>query len=226
MTGRTNTLGIVVADPANQAHILVMHGIQTSTSASDTRPLIMHGRADPTTERELVDAFLDLRVDGLIFLGSTLPSEELTAIGERLPVAVVGRRLPADSVDVVVADSRTGARLAVAHLVELGHQSIAHIDATLTKDEPQCRAGYLAEMEQHGLAPIVVAGSLQQAGGEAAARELLEGDETPTAIFAASDLSVSIGAHDMLPVLIQVDKESTWTRRKVKGFIRVIPRRG
>ena len=63
VTGRTNTVGIVVADPANQAHILVMRGIQTSTSASDTRPLIMHGRADPTTERQLVDAFLDLRVD-------------------------------------------------------------------------------------------------------------------------------------------------------------------
>ena len=126
-----------------------------------------------------------------------LPTEELASIGEQLPVAVVGRRMPTDSVDVVVADSRTGARLAVDHLVDLGHQRIAHIDATLTKDEPQCRAGYLAGVEAHGLAPIVVAGSLQQGGGEAAARELLDGDGLPTAIFAASDLSV-LGAREVI----------------------------
>jgi len=52
-------------------------------------------------------------------------------------------------------------------------------------------------VEAHGLTPNVVAGSLQQAGGEAAARQLLEGDELPTAIFAASDLSV-LGAREVI----------------------------
>jgi DNA-binding LacI/PurR family transcriptional regulator len=197
VTGRTDTVGILVSDPRNEAHTLVMHGIQESTSAAGSRPLIMHGRTDPQLERQLVDAFLDIRVDGLIFLGSELPSEQLTAIGEQLPVAIVGRRLPPDSVDVVVADSRTGARLAVEHLVELGHRRIAHIDATLARDEPQCRAGYLDGMEHHGLTPIVVAGSLYQEGGEAAAQQLLDLDDTPTAIFAASDLS-ALGAREVL----------------------------
>ena len=196
VTGRTNTIGVVVSDPLNQAHILVMHGIQASTSASDSRPLIMHGRADAAMERRLVDAFLELRVDGLIFLDSTLPNDELTALGQQLPVAVVGRPMPADSVDVVVADGNAGARLGVEHLVGLGHRKIAHIDATLAKDHPQCLAGYLAGMEHHELAPVVVAGSLQQDGGEAAARQLLEKGDLPTAVFAASDLS-ALGAREV-----------------------------
>ena len=197
VTGRTNTIGVVVSDPLNQAHILVMRGIQASTSASESRPLIMHGRADAVMERELVDAFLDLQVDGLIFLGSVLPAEELTAIGRQLPVAVVGRRMPADLLDVVVAERRTGARLAVEHLIELGHRRIAHIDATPAIDEPQCRAGYLAAMEHHGLDPVLAAGRLQQEGGEAAARQLLDQGDLPTAIFAASDLS-AIGAREVI----------------------------
>lgn len=58
-------------------------------------------------------------------------------------------------------------------------------------------AGYTATMESHGLTPNAVQGSLTQSGGESGATLLLEQDEFPTAIFAASDLAV-LGARDVM----------------------------
>ncbi len=197
VSGRSNTVGVVVSDPDTLAHTSIMRGIQASTATAGLSPLIMYGQQAAEREEAIVGTFFELRVDALIFLGSLLPIEQLATIGEQLPVAVVGRSMPADAVDVVVADSRAGAAQAVEHLVELGHREIAHIDATLSKADPECLVGYRSTMQAHDLEPNVVTGSLLQAGGESGARLLLEQDEFPTAIFAASDLS-ALGARDVI----------------------------
>jgi DNA-binding LacI/PurR family transcriptional regulator len=197
VSGRSHTIGVVISDPHNPAYASMMEGIQTSASAAGLSPLIMHGQQEAEPEDRIVDRFIEYRVDALIFLGSDLSSERLTAIGEQLPVVVVGRRMKSDALDVVTADSWSGAAQVVDHLVKLGHQHIGHIDATLSTAEPGCLAGYIATMEAHGLTPNVVTGSVTQAGGESGARQFLEQGRFPSGIFAASDLS-ALGAREVI----------------------------
>jgi DNA-binding LacI/PurR family transcriptional regulator len=197
VSGRSNTIGVVISDPHHDAHSTVMEGIHTATASAALKAIVMFGEREVEREREIVNTFLGLRVDGLIFLGSVLPIDQLEDLGKQLPVAVVGRRMPADAVDVIMADSRVGAAKAVEHLIELGHHNIGHIDATLSKAEPECLAGYRDAMEAHGLTPNVVPGSLTREGGESGARMLLEQDEFPTAIFVASDLA-ALGAREVI----------------------------
>ena len=197
VSGRTKTIGVIVSNEQDPSHPVAMEGIQTSASAAGLSPLIMHGRRTPEHETDAVETFMGLRVDAIIFIGSVLPTDQLNALGKQLPVAVTGRRMAAEAVDVIVADSRLGASLAVEHLIELGHHRIAHIDASLSEAEPQCLVGYRETMEAHNLDPNVVIGSLLQEGGESGARKLLEQKEFPTAIFAATDLA-ALGARDVI----------------------------
>lgn len=197
VSGKSNTVGVVISNPHNDAYASMMEGVYTSTAAAGLSPLILHGRRAAEAEDHVVDTFLDLRVDALIFLGSALSPARLTAIGEHLPVAVVGRHMNADGVDVVSADSWSGAAQAVEHLIGLGHEQIGHIDATESQVDPQCLAGYLATMKAHHLTPNAVTGSLTEAGGESGAKLLLEQDDFPTAIFVASDLA-AVGAREVI----------------------------
>jgi DNA-binding LacI/PurR family transcriptional regulator len=130
-------------------------------------------------------------VDGVILCGTILPSSVIRAFAERVPLVVLGRAVA--GVDVVASDNRLGARLAVEHLIGLGHRRIAHIDGGRGAGAAARRSTYAAVMREHGLAREVqvVPGNYTEQAGEAAARVLLAQHQPPTAIFAANDLCAS-----------------------------------
>ena len=91
-----------------------------------------------------------------------------------------------------MSENREGAALAVRHLHELGHERIATITGSLrTKPGSDRLDGYREEIERLGLEPrdeYVVEGDFYDESGYRGTRELLQLDEPPTALFAASDL--------------------------------------
>ncbi|GAA4238235.1 LacI family DNA-binding transcriptional regulator [Actinomadura meridiana] len=190
--GRTRLIGAIVADLHNPFFAEFLDGLQESLHGAGLRMLVGSGRWDPLFEAEAVEAFLEMRVDGLVLL-SVVP-ESLKEAAASVPVVVVGER-DVVGVDIVVDDDELGASLAVDHLVELGHRRIAHIEGARSTTARYRRAGYEKAMHRHGLtAEIVVeAGDFTEDGGYRAARALLRRDPRPTAIFAPNDL-VATGA--------------------------------
>jgi DNA-binding LacI/PurR family transcriptional regulator len=86
--------------------------------------------ADGRTEPDAVQALSDLRVDGLVLVGTPTVSavDQVNSLASPIPTVVAGTREPQlPSVDVVANDDYRGGRLAATHLVELGHRRIAHI---------------------------------------------------------------------------------------------------
>ena len=185
--GRTRLIGALVADLHNPFFAEFLDGLQESLHGEGLRMLVGSGRWDPQFEAEAVEAFLEMRVDGLVLL-SVVP-DSLKEAAKSVPVVVVGERDVA-GVDIVVDDDELGARLAVDHLVELGHRRIAHIEGSPSTTAHYRRSGYESAMRRHGLEERIVVepGDFTEEGGYRAALELLGGDPRPTAIFAPNDL--------------------------------------
>ncbi|MEV5707365.1 LacI family DNA-binding transcriptional regulator [Actinoallomurus sp. NPDC052274] len=185
--GRTRLIGALVADLHNPFFAEFLDGLQESLHGAGLRMLVGSGRWDPQFEAEAVEAFLEMRVDGLVLL-SVVP-ETLTDTAKNVPVVVVGER-DIEGVDIVVDDDELGGRLAIDHLVELGHRRIAHIEGAPSTTAHYRRAGYEHAMRRHGLEDRIVVepGDFTEEGGYRAAHKLLDHPEPPTAIFAPNDL--------------------------------------
>ena len=107
-------------------------------------------------------------------------------------------QLVGSEVPFVDVDSVGGARLAVEHLIEHGHERIGLITNAPPKytASAQREQGYKRALEEHGLTydrGLVRYGDFNEESGWHAMSELLEVVPPPTAVFAASDL-VAFGA--------------------------------
>jgi DNA-binding LacI/PurR family transcriptional regulator len=196
---RTMTIGVLLNDLHNPFFAEIADGILEAADRTDYRVLFSTGRRRPADEAHAVEAFLELRVDGIILVSPHIPAGQVESAAGEVPLAVVCRSLRSRTVDTVSNDERVGADLAVAHLVGLGHRRIVHIDGGSGAGGPPRRAGYRRAMRAHGLAELtrVVHGDFTELSGARAVSELLGDGDVPTAIFAANDLS-AVGAFDRL----------------------------
>lgn len=196
---RTNVLGVMLSDLHNTFFADVLDGIAERARDDDYRALVNTGHRTAGGEAEAIEALLELRTDGIILAAPILPTGPILEAARTVPVVLVSRTITSASIDSVTSDDAAGAALAVDHLVERGHRSIAHIDGGNGAGADGRREGYVASMRRHGLeqAARIAAGDYTEAGGARGVEELLAGGERPTAIFAANDLA-AVGALEAL----------------------------
>jgi LacI family transcriptional regulator, galactose operon repressor len=98
---------------------------------------------------------------------------------------------------VITSDNRNGCRIAVEHLLALGHRRIAYVrgSETFTADAPRL-AGFRKAVRRAGLAPAdtpELQGDGRFEGGERAVRELFRDGRRVTGIACYNDIT-AIGA--------------------------------
>lgn len=184
---RTRTVGVVIDDLSNPWFLALLEGLRPVLHEHALRPLLADGRGEP----DAINAMCELKVDGLVLVGSVSDSAvtQVNALGAAPPLVVAGTREPRlPQADVVNNDDLLGARAATRHLLELGHRRITHIVGEGEVGRLR-RIGYEGELADAGLAAVTVDGDWTESTGHRIGAEILRLPERPTAVFAANDLS-------------------------------------
>lgn len=188
---RTRTVGVLLNDLRNPWFVELLDGLGARLHDSGLHVLLADGRLNRRLGEDLTRTFTDLRVDGVIAVGTLQDPAALRTAAERVPTVVAGAREPElPGVDVIAGDDEHGARLATEHLIGLGHRRIAHIAGRGAVGELR-RRGFEAAMRAHGLADtaVVEQGDLTEEGGYRATVRLLSRRHRPTAVFAVNDMT-------------------------------------
>jgi len=188
---RTATIGVVISDTRNPWFADFLDSFEAELREQGQRTLLGNGRLDPEVQRDLIEAFLELRVDGLCLGGTFAEPEALGPLLLGVPTVLVHNldlRVP--HVDIVVNDYQAGAFDATSRLIELGHERISHLGG-IGGVSAERRKGYERALREHGLEKWirVETTDFTNEGNDAAAERLLAADDRPTAIFGVNDLA-------------------------------------
>lgn len=183
---RSRTIGVVFG-LRHEFHTELVDQLYRKVDTSDYDLAL--GAATPArTETRAAQSLLDYRCEALILVGPSLTRAAIDELAERVPVVVVARAMRSRVFDVVRTDDVAGAVLAVEHLADLGHRSIAHVDGQRAPGATERRRGYRQAMRERSLESHIqfVPGGLTEDDGDHAAAQL-QTASPPTAVTAFND---------------------------------------
>jgi LacI family transcriptional regulator len=191
---RTGLIGMLVPDIGNPVFAPILAGVEAALADAGYSVLVANARGD---DIDLVEGLWSRRAEGLV-LATAHDDDKVIArcVAEWRPAVLVNRADRTERLPASTSDDRQGMRLAVAHLISLGHRRIAHLAGPLDVSTGRMRReGFQMALREAGLAPgpVVAATTYSREAGEAAASLLLEAGPF-TAIVAANDL-LALGAY-------------------------------
>lgn len=195
---RTRTLGLIVTDIQNPFFPELVQAADSAARGLNYSIILGSAAYDEHRAWHYLDLMVDRRVDGLIIASSQLSDESWRwLLGSPVPVIVVNAEPRGLPVSVITSDNEAGPRLAVEHLVGLGHRRFAYIRGYegFTADIPRIE-GFRAACADAGIPAssiVEVRGDGQFEGGERAMAELLANGCDMTAVMCHNDIT-AIGA--------------------------------
>ena len=185
-TGRTQTIGLVVSTLASVGNSRMLQAVADAAAARGYALTVVTLGADGDVSAAF-ERLSDQGVDGAIVLNEAterVREADLRAAGLTLVVVDSPRD---DRFGIIETDHAGGARVAVTHLIELGHETVHHLAGPAGSFAAAERErGWREGLEAAGAtAPAVVRGDWTSASGFAAASALLV--DGATAVFAAND---------------------------------------
>lgn len=199
-TRSNGTIGVLVSDLHNPWAFDVVDAARPVLEAAGHTVLFsaVTASASGGVDMSILQAFRDLRVAGLLVIGTVPDKAPFSRVVSGGAVVFAGGGPDyIDTADVVRSDDAYGMSLVVDHLIDQGHERIAHLGGLGGSVGAARVSGYTAAMESHGLARnihIVDADFSQESGYVAAQRALgASGRLRPTALACINDLA-ALGA--------------------------------
>lgn len=190
-----DVIGVLITDLGNSYQTDVVLGLEEAAQERSLSVMVAHGMRSTRRLTKQFERQLALGVAAVVVVSSWLPPELMESAARRVPLVVVGRlQVQVPGVDTINNDDAAGARSAVRHLAEAGHERIAHLAASNRPAAVQRRAAYAATMRALGLGEqITVVGPDDVTEGlDNLLRGTARGDGTgPSAIFASNDLAAA-----------------------------------
>ena len=201
-TNRSYTIGVLIPDLTNPLFPPILRGIEDHLETGGYTPLAANTDNDPERELIAVQAMRARQVDGIIAATARRDHRLHDALLEAgIELVLVNRRQPELPVSSATAHDRLGMRLAVEHLLELGHARVAHLAGPLDYSTGLDRyVSFHETMRAAGVEPdpdlVVVAEAFTESEGARLFRQLRDDGRTFTAVAAANDL-LALGCYDV-----------------------------
>lgn len=193
--GSSRTIGLVVLDISNPFFTDVARGVEDAASEAGVSVILCSSDDDAGKESRYLGLLAEQRVQGVLIVPTGTRGTQYAWLKDHgIPTVLLDSKATCSGRCSVSVDDVGGGRMAMAHLLEQGHQRVAFVG---DGDTPQ-----VLERHRGALEALALAGrpldrlarfggcALNVAGGRAAGRDLLAGpaEERPTGVFCANDL--------------------------------------
>ncbi|MER6036015.1 LacI family DNA-binding transcriptional regulator [Streptomyces sp. NPDC001835] len=214
ISGRTHTLGVVVADVENAYFARAVRGVTDVAAKAGLQVVLANSDEKGETERSAVQMFIERRVDGLVVAPAAADHEHLDkVVAAGIPVVLLDRALGGAALDTVVVDNRGAAKAAVSRFTEAGHTRIAVVTSA-SPDEDAARlapgadiwttterlTGYRQALRAAGIprgAELIRHTGYDRAWARSAVLDLMTSPDRPTALFTTDNVA-TLGTLDAL----------------------------
>ncbi len=131
-TGRTNTIGLIIADIANQFFGILGREIEQEAARFGYRVIFCSSDENPEKSRQQIAMLQQSQVDGYIISPPKHSEDQIRALAKgHVPFVLIDRYFPEIESNHIVVDNFNAAYNATNHLLKLGRKRIANITVNL-----------------------------------------------------------------------------------------------
>ncbi|MGW0759624.1 LacI family DNA-binding transcriptional regulator [Streptomyces sp. NPDC002814] len=192
--GRSRIMGLLVLDMGNPFFVDVARGAERAARQAGLGVMVCNSAQSAGEEADYLSLFAEQRVRGVLLTPTDASGRNIDAFRRHgIPFVLVDRVAEGTTECSVSVDDVAGGALAVRHLVDAGHRSIAYVSGPPGLNQVRDRrTGALNALTEAGLGPGALrelpTERLDVAAGRDAGARLLGLADRPTAVFCANDL--------------------------------------
>jgi LacI family transcriptional regulator len=193
--GKSFGVGVMVGDLGSPFFGQVVKSIEAEVRSAGLHVLVTNGGFSPEAEATAHDFLRQRRSEALILhIDGTADHDLIEWSKGGAPLVVLGRNVPELPGQCVYLDNQRGGFMATQYLIDRGHKRIAHVSGPLKSpynyDSRARLEGYRQALQHNAIKvskSLFIESDFTEAGGYAAAQELLGRGSPFTAVFVSND---------------------------------------
>jgi LacI family repressor for deo operon, udp, cdd, tsx, nupC, and nupG len=123
-TQRTRMIALVVSDITNPFYFEIIRGAEEAAAAADYTMILSDTQESDVLERQALERAMPA-VEGIVLASSRMSDSAIRMTAKQKPLMVLNRAIT--DVPSVVTDNAGGARRALEHLAQLGHDAVTYV---------------------------------------------------------------------------------------------------
>ena len=200
-TKKTNLIGVIVPKISSETPARVVEGITEVLSCNGYDILIANTNLSIEKELEYLNIFKSNQVDGIIFMATKVKDKHIEFIKNlEVPIVVVAQDI--ENSPSVYFDEFQATEDITNYLIKKGHEKIAYI-GVYEEDKAvglYRKQAYIKTLKNNNIKinyENIKIGDFNEKSGYRLAKEIMEGEDNPTAIVAVTD-NLALGAIEYL----------------------------
>ncbi|WJY20351.1 LacI family DNA-binding transcriptional regulator [Fontisubflavum oceani] len=190
VSGKSRIIGLVVSYLDNQFYPVALEALSNALQAQGYHILIFTAPNSVDGVEAVVQDLMDYQVDGIIAASVSMTSGLADRARDAgIPIVLFNRGQEGDGFSCVTSTNHAGGRKVAEFLLAGAHKRIAHIAGWQGSSTGRDRqAGFVETLQQAGMEPFaLIDGMYKRPVAMECARQLIQGDTIPDAIFVGND---------------------------------------